>query len=160
MSYYIILRGPLGVGKTTVAAALAKSTGALVVSIDKFADKHWDGGSVRLYVKANEAAAARARKALGRRIPVVFDGCFYWKSQIRDLERRLPFPHEMFTLRAPLSVCIMRDSGRKVVFGAEAAEQVYRKVTRFECGIPIDATQDTATAVREIRSHLPPDRVR
>lgn len=155
MSYYIIVRGPLGVGKTTISTALARSVGAVVVSIDQLADKGWDGGSVRLYVNANRIAAGRARSALAHGTPVVFDGCFYWKTQIADLERRLPFPHEVFTLKAPLSVCIARDAGRKVVFGTEAAEQVYRKVTRFESGVPIDATQDIPITVKEIRSHLP-----
>ena len=155
MSYYIVVRGPLGVGKTTISAALAKTVGAVVVSIDQIADQEWDGGSVRLYVKANRLAAKRARNLLAHGTPVVFDGCFYWKTQITDLERRLPCPHEVFTLRAPLSVCIERDSGRKVVFGTEAAEQVYRKVTRFEYGVAIDATQDIPTTLKEIRLHPP-----
>jgi len=154
MSYYVVIRGPLGVGKTTISRALARSIGAVVVSIDKIADKDWDGGSVRLYVRANGVAAKRARRALAKGIPVVFDGCFYWMTQIKDLERRLPFPHRVITLRAPLPVCIRRDSGRKVVFGAEATEQVYRKASRFEYGTSIDATRDIATAVREIRLHL------
>lgn len=157
MSYYVILRGPLGVGKSTISAALARSIGAVVISIDEIADKDWDGGSVRLYVNANRLAAERARPALARGVPVVFDGCFYWKSQIADLERRLRFPHEAFTLQAPLSVCIRRDSRRKTVFGAEAATEVYRKNTRFDHGIAVDATRDAPTIVREVRSHLPPD---
>ena len=155
MSYYIVVRGPLGVGKTTISAALAQSVGAVVISIDQIADKKWDGGTVRLYVNANRLAAERTRSVLAHGTPVVFDGCFYWKTQIADLERRLAFPHEVFTLKAPLSVCIKRDSGRKVVFGTEAAEQVYRKVTRFEYGVAIDATQDIPTIVKEIRSHPP-----
>ena len=155
MSYYLVIRGPLGVGKTTVSAALAKAIRAVVISIDEIADKDWDGGSVRLYLRANRVAEKQSRRALARGTPVVIDGCFYWKTQLRDLERRLPFPHEVVTLRAPLSVCIQRDSGRKVNFGAEAAEQVYRKVTRFDYGVPIDALPDTATIVREIRSLLP-----
>ncbi len=154
MSYYVIIRGPLGVGKTTISNALAKSIDADVVSIDEIADKDWDGGSVHLYVNANRVAAGRAQAALAGGTPVAFDGCFYWKTQIADLERRLPFPHEVFTLKAPLSVCIERDSHRELVFGAEAAEQVYRKVTRFAYGVAIDATQEIADTVREIRSHL------
>ncbi|MFZ3355730.1 MAG: AAA family ATPase [Thermoplasmata archaeon] len=112
MLYYAIIRGPLGVGKTTISAALAKSIGAVVVSIDQIADSDWDGGSVRLYVNANRIAAARARSSLAHGTPVVFDGCFYWKTQIADLERRLLYPHEVFTLKAPLSVCIARDASR------------------------------------------------
>jgi len=38
MSYYVIIRGPLGVGKTTISRSLAKSIGAMVVSIDQIAD--------------------------------------------------------------------------------------------------------------------------
>jgi len=155
MSYYVIIRGPLGVGKTTISRSLAKSIGAMVVSIDQIADKEWDGGSVRLYLRANEVAAKKARRALALGTPVVFDGCFYWRTQIKNLERRLPFPHAVITLTAPLSVCIQRDAGRKVRFGADAAEQVYRKVTRFESGTRINATRSVATTVREIRSHLP-----
>ena len=155
MIYYIVIRGPLGVGKTTISNALAGSIGAVVVSIDAIADKEWDGGSVRLYVRANEVAARRARRALANGRPVVFDGCFYWKTQIKDLERRLPFPHDVITLRAPLSVCIGRDSRRRVVHGAEAAEQVYRKVTRFEYGVSIDAARDIPKIVQEICSRLP-----
>ena len=154
MSYYVIIRGPLGVGKTTISNALAKSIGAEVISIDQIADKEWDGGSVRLYVRTNGIAARRARRALAEGTPVVFDGCFYWKTQIEDLERRLRFPHEVFTLKAPLSVCVERDSHRKLVFGADATGQVYRKVTRFESGVSVDATQDIATSVRAIRSQL------
>jgi predicted kinase len=156
MSYYVIIRGPLGVGKTTITKALARSIGAVVVSIDEIADKWWDGGSVRLYVRANEVAARKARAAFALGTPTIFDGCFYWKTQIRDLERQLDFPHVVITLKAPLSVCVLCDSGRKIVHGAEAAEHVYRKVNRFDYGIPVDATGGVPTIVREIRSHLPP----
>ena len=154
MSYYVIVRGPLAVGKTTLSDALAKAIGGVVISIDKIADKEWDGGSVRLYVNANKVAAKRARTVFAGGSPVVFDGCFYWKTQIEDLEKRLPFPHGVFTLKAPVSVCIERDSGRKVAFGSEAARQVYRKVARFEYGVAIDATRDVPATVQEMRSHL------
>lgn len=156
MSYYVVIRGPLGVGKSTVSKALAKEIRAVVVSIDALADQHWDGGSLRLYLRTNVAAAARAKPALDRGTPVVFDGCFYWKTQIQDLERLLPEVHRVFTLRAPLRVCIERDEGRRVTFGAEATAQVYRKTSRFEYGVPIDANGALSETVREIRARLPP----
>ena len=156
MSYYVIIRGSLGVGKTTVSESLANAIKAEVVSIDQFADENWDGGSLGLFLKANKGAAAEARESLACDTPVVFDGCFYWKTQIEDLDKRLPFPHHVFTLKAPLPVCIARDSGRKIPFGVEAAKQVYRKVARFDYGISIDATRSISSLVREIRSHLLP----
>jgi len=76
MGYYVVLRGPLGVGKTTVAAALARSLGARGISVDAIADPAWDGGSVRLYVRANAVAADLVRRALRRGRPAVVDGCF------------------------------------------------------------------------------------
>lgn len=152
---YIILRGPLGVGKTTVAAALSDAIGAKVVSVDALVDPDWDGGSLRLYLRANVRAAAVAKPTLVRGRPVVFDGCFYWKTQLRDLERRMPYPHLVVTLTAPLRMCVERDAGRKVVHGTDAARTVYRKVTRFAYGIPIDATRRVSDMVRDIRSHLP-----
>jgi predicted kinase len=155
MAFFVIIRGPLGVGKTTVSNALANAIGAKVCSIDQLVDRDWDGGSLRLFLKANRTAAKDAATALQAGTPVVFDGCFYWKSQIKDLESRLPFSHQVFTLEAPLSVCILRDSHRNPSFGAEAAAQVFRKVHRFEYGLMLDGTREVPRIVQEIRSHLP-----
>lgn len=155
MRCYVILRGPLGVGKSTISATLAKALGAAVVSIDQIVDPKWDGGSLRLFLAANREASLRARRKLTRGVPVVVDGCFYWKTQILDLERRLPYPHAVFTLKAPLAVCIERDAGRKVAFGPEAAERVFRKVARVDYGIPIDATRSIASTARAICARLP-----
>ena len=142
-------------GKTTVSRALAKAIGAKLISIDEIADRNWDGGTVRLYVEANGIVAKVARPALTRGETVVVDGCFYWRTQIRDLERRLRFPHVVITLQAPLAVCIGRDARREVVHGSTAAELVFRKATRFDWGVSVDATQSVVAAVKEIRSHLP-----
>ncbi len=156
MTYYVVIRGPLGVGKSTVARALAKRIRGVVVSIDALTDRDWDGGSVRLFVRANARAAFRARRLLGRGRPVVFDGCFYWKTQISDLERRLPFPHRIFTLMAPLPVCVARDAHRRRSFGAEAARAVHAKVRRFQSGRVVDNTRERTSALREILADLPP----
>ena len=150
----MVIRGPLASGKSTISQRLAAKIGAVVISIDKIADPEWDGGSVRLYLRANEVAARIARAALARGDPVIIDGCFYWKTAIRDLEERLPFPHVVVTLRVPLSVCVRRDAGRRVVHGAEAAEQVYRKVHRFDYGVPIDGTGTVTQTVATVRAQL------
>ncbi len=109
-----------------------------------------------MYLRGNVALERVARPWLARGIPVIFDGCFYWKTQIRDLEARLPFPHQAFTLKVPLSVCIARDRGRSATpSGAVEAGLVFRKVTRFEWGIPIDGLQPVGHQVRSITSCLP-----
>jgi hypothetical protein len=85
---------------------------------------------------------------------VIFDGNFYWKSQIRDLEKRLDHRHFVFTLKAPLDVCIKRDAGRKVSHGSQGAREVFAKSTRFDYGIGIDATQPLERTVRKIVSTI------
>jgi predicted kinase len=86
--------------------------------------------------------------------PVVLDGNFYWKSQIKDLEKRLHHRHFVFTLRAPLSVCIERDAGREAPHGSPAAREVYAKSTKFDYGVEVDATQPLDRIVREIVSTI------
>ena len=157
MSYYLIIRGPLGAGKTTVAHALGEALGAEVISIDGLLElQEWDGGSEELFLRTNELAAGTARAHLARGTPVVLDGNFYWASALDDLARRLPFPHETFTLRVPLATCIARDRLRPLSYGEEATQEVFEKVARVDRGIPIDGEQDLGRIVRAIRAHLPP----
>ncbi len=124
MSYYVVIRGPLGVGKSTVANRLAKEIGADRILIDR-----------------------------------ILDGNFYWKSQIEDLIGQLDYRHYVFTLKAPLSVCVDRDSRRATPHGSQAAREVYAKSTKFDYGIGLDATRPIETVVREIVSHLLQDSV-
>jgi len=161
MSYYIIIRGPLGCGKSTLAERIAKTLNAEHIAIDKILDEYdltndKEAGyiSQESFKKANEIIAPKAKKWLDKKIPVVFDGNFYWKSQVDDLIKRLDYPHYVFTLKAPLEVCIERDSKRKKTHGEDAARVVYAKTTEFDYGIVIDVTRTLDEAVREILSNL------
>ncbi len=149
MSYYIIIRGPLGIGKSTIAESLAKRLKAKHLAIDQILDENnieeWEEGYVsqKSFIKANEIAAQRARKDLENGIPVIFDGNFYFKSQIEDLIKRLNFPHYVFTLKAPLKVCIDRDNQRSKGYGEDAAKAVYKKSLEFNYGTVIDTENKT-----------------
>jgi tRNA uridine 5-carbamoylmethylation protein Kti12 len=149
----VILRGPLGSGKTTIARSAALEFGAEVVSIDEILElDEWDGGSEKLFLRANLIAAKRARGHLARGVPVIVDGNFYWKSAIEDLVGRVRAPHWVFTLELPLRTCIERDRGRPQPYGAEATRAVFRKSTRFRYGIPLDARRPIPAVVDEIRA--------
>jgi len=156
MSYYAVIRGPLGVGKTTVARAVTAAIHGHLVSIDSILDRHgleeWEGGyiSVRSFLRANDFAISEAEPLLSVGTPVVLDGNFYHRAAIDDLERRLAFPHEVFTLTAPVSDCIERDRHRAPSFGEEAVREVFAKVSEVEYGVVVDARQplaDTVTAI-------------
>ena len=157
MSYFIIVRGPLGVGKTTIAKKLTKVLHAEYIAVDRILDEHGltkdieDGYiSQRSFITANEIVTPRVKKIIKGGTPVVFDGNFYWKSQIDDLINKIQCQHYIFTLKAPLKVCIERDSKRKKVHGRDASEAVYKKSTEFDYGTPIDATQSINQCVNEI----------
>jgi tRNA uridine 5-carbamoylmethylation protein Kti12 len=162
MSYYIIIRGPLGCGKSTICKALSKQLDAKVFSVDKVLaennleeDKEDGYISQKSFKTANKIIVPKAQKSLDAKTPVIIEGNFYWKSQIKDLESSINFPHYIFTLKAPLSICIERDQNRSKPHGKIAAEVVYNKSTEFEYGIVVDVEKSLDDCVKEIRSHLP-----
>jgi len=162
MSFFIIIRGPLGCGKSTIAQRIAKKIKAEYFSIDKILDEHDLGKdrekgytSQKSFIKANEIAVKKVKTVLAKGTPVVFDGNFYWKSQIEDLIERLDFKHFVFTLKAPLKVCIERDIQRGETHGADAARAVYKKATEFDYGTVIDINRPLKDCIKDILSYLP-----
>ena len=162
MSVSILIRGPLGVGKTTVARALAEQVGGLYVSVDGILAEHGldkvEGECITVenFIKANELALPQARLALSEGRAAVFDGNFYHRAQIDHLIEVLPEPHYAFTLKSPLTVCIDRDSKRSRVYGAGAATAVHNMVSRFDYGVSIDTSEMTLDDVLQaLRAYLP-----
>src|SRR3989344_4891016 len=163
MSFYVIIRGPLGCGKSTLSEKVAEAIGAEYVAMDRIVDdsqlitRETEQGyiSQKNFREANKIAVGIAAKLLEKGTPVVFDGNFYWKSQIEDLISRLDFPHYAFTLKAPLEVCIERDAHRNKTHGEMAARAVYQKSTEFDYGTLIDVTKPLQDCLDEIISDLP-----
>ncbi len=161
MGYYIIVRGPLGAGKTSIAVTLSRRLRAERISIDEVLEANHleddieDGYiSQRSFIKANEIAAQKANDAMDSGAIVIFDGNFYWKSQLDDLQGRLRRNGYVFTLKVPLDVCISRDGGRAKPLGIEATREVYEKTTSFEYGIDIDAAGTLEDAIDRILSFI------
>jgi predicted kinase len=158
----IVVRGPLGVGKTAVSRALARGLGAKYVSIDRILEAHalevWERGliSAGSFHRANAFAVREARAAFARDRPIVVDGNFYHRSALEDLRRRLDGPIRIFTLEAPLSVCIARDAGRSPSYGEESAGAVYAACHRFRAGRTVDATRPLRSIVRSLLAELRP----
>lgn len=162
MSYYLIIRGPLGCGKSTISQRLAQEFGAEHIAVDRVLNEHHltddkEEGyiSQKSFKRANEIIAPRAKELLDKGTPVIFDGNFYWQSQIEDLISRLDYLHQVFTLTAPLAVCIERDKNRDKTHGEDAAGAVYEKSTSFTYGVQIDATKSLEETLTEIKKQLP-----
>lgn len=156
----IIIRGPLGVGKTTVAMQLCRRLDGCYISVDAILDEHGldqvtNGIPARNFIKANELALPTARQALADGKTVIFDGNFYYKTPIWHLRRSLPAPLTIFNLKASVEACIERDQGRERVYGEGAASWVHHLVSRFDVGIPIATEGKTADqVVQEILDQL------
>jgi predicted kinase len=162
MSFYVIIRGPLGCGKSTISERLSKILNARYFAVDRVLEEHdlendREAGyiSQKSFKRANEIIAPQAQKILDSGKPVIFDGNFYWKSQVDDLISRLDFPHYVFTLKAPLEVCIERDRKRNKTHGEDAARAVFKKSTGFEYGTVIDINKPLKKCIDEILSLLP-----
>lgn len=165
MTYFIIMRGPLGVGKSAISEKLAKILGAEHISLDKVLEKHHldkcDEAlgciSPQNFIKADELIVPYVESVLKKGKIVIFDGCFYHREQIDNLLAKLKeYRNYAFTLKAPLDVCIQRDAGRKRVYGDGAAAAVHSLVSRFDYGALIDTSGKTIEAtIKEILTHLP-----
>ncbi len=155
-SCYIIIRGPLGIGKSTIAKALAKKLKATYISFDKVLsenglDKIDDDFTPEDFIKANEIVLPIIKKDLSEGKIVILDGCFYFKEQIEHLQENLSdiAKEYAFDLKASLDSCIKRDSKRKRVYGEEAARAVYNLVAKFGYGTAIDTENKNEKEVAE-----------
>jgi len=160
VSFYVLIRGPLGAGKTTIPEQLSAALGGRHLAIDVILEKYhleeWDQDyiSERSFLRANEIAAAEAEDLIRTGTPAVIDGNYYYRSVVEDLERRLAFPHLVVTLKVPLSVCVTRDAGRTPSYGEEAAREVFQKTTEFDCGHVVDAARPVEEVLRDVISEL------
>jgi mRNA interferase MazF len=161
--YFVIIRGPLASGKSTLSNLLAKDINAKVVRIDTVLDnlnlnKVPEGEPnipVKNFIKANDHILPEVQKDLESGRNIIFDACFYHKEVIEDVIKRLPFTHYIFTLKVPLETCIERDAERNRSYGEGAACAVHSFVSKFDYGINIDGSGDIESTVSLISAHLP-----
>lgn len=159
---YIIIRGPLGIGKSTISKELAKQLKAKRISLDdllqknKLDDLDEKEGCIpaKNFIKVDNLILDEVKFNLEKGKIIIFDGCFYHKEQIKHLEKKLG-KALVFNLKAPLSVCINRDSNRNKIFGKEAAKAVYKLVSKFDYGINIYTNNKTPKeTIKEILSYI------
>ena len=152
MSYYIIIRGPAGVGKTTVAKKLAEKINGEYISFDEILDQNklhesdGEGISKQSFLKANNLVMEKVKDKIIQGTPVIFDGCFYHKEQLEDLITNLDYKYFVFDLKATLEECIERDKSRKSI-GVDSIKAVFKMVSRFDFGTAIETNGKTADEV-------------
>ncbi len=163
MSSFIVIRGPLGSGKSTLSKELARRLSATVISIDDVLDdngldtKPPDAPCIPAenLIKANEIVLPRVNTLLATGKIVIFDGCFYHNEVIEHLVQHLPYEDYIFTLKIPVELCIERDSKRNKCYGEDAARAVHSLVSQFDYGTTIDASGSIEDTLQHIISLLP-----
>ena len=163
MSYFIIIRGSLGCGKSTISEKLAQILDAKYIGMDEVLEKHGldkmppDAPciSAENFIKANEIILPEAKELLLNGKIVIFDACFYHKEVIEHLIQNLPFEQYVFTLKAPVELCIKRDSERTKYHGEGAAYAVHSLVSQFDYGTIIDVNKSLDDTIQDILSYLP-----
>jgi len=150
MSYYIVLSGTLGSGKSTCAKKLAKLLNGKRIDLDKIlkdnkldhlaSDSGCDSAAIPAanFIKAWDIVVPLAKKLLEQNRIVIFDGCLFHREVLEYLIAKLQFPHHVFTLKASLDVCINRDKNRERTIGEGVAKEVYDLVLNNDFGILIN----------------------
>lgn len=164
--FVLILRGPLGVGKSTIAAVLAERWSGVPVSVDAILTEpefdahalHPDAPGIPLawFLRANALIAERIAAPLAHGRPAIVDGNFYFREAIDDLITRLaPMPVLVATLTASLSTCIARDQQRTPSYGVDAATVVYQRTQVVSVGHRIDTEgKSIATTIEAITAFV------
>ena len=160
----IIIRGPLGVGKSTISKRLAQEIGGKYFSVDEILD---DKGlavvdeklgciSEASFIRVNDLIVGEVKEWLGKDVPVVVDGNFYHRGQLDNLVERVDGKASVFTLVAPLEVCIERDLQRETPHGEGAAMAVYNLVSALDVGEKIDVEKSSIeeTVIRLRKDYL------
>ncbi len=137
----IVIRGPLAVGKTTIAKLLAEKINAEYISLDEIMKNNnleeKDGIPVENFLKANEIILKTVSNSKNS---FIIDGCFYYQEQIDDLKKKFKNNIVFFSLISSLEKCIARDSQREKVYGKDSAKYVHMITTKIKEGYEIDNT--------------------
>ena len=157
---FVIIRGPAAVGKSTISKIIVENIGALHVSFDDILSKHnlgtveRDGISAENFVRGNEIALDMI-KQLKPKI-VMLDGCFYRDEQMNYILKNFIGKHFVFTLKAKVEECIIRNKERGSPIPENAVRDVFKLVSKRDYGIIIDTSGKTINqTVKEILNYLP-----
>lgn len=156
-NHLIIIRGPAGIGKTTIAKILAERMGVKYISIDDLLAKAKLGrvdtklGCVPLanFLAVQEDVLSEIEKQI-EKSSVIVEGNFYFKEQIDFFEKVFRKNILVVTLKAKLLTCIQRDLKRKNPIGKKSTEEVYDLVSGFDAGMTIDVEGKARDRITEM----------
>ncbi len=157
MSNIIVVRGSLGVGKTTISKMLAKDLDFEYISVDSILDEYKlddgdDGIPLESFLKVNNVIEKLLQE---KKNGFVIDGNFYYQKQIEDLQHRCKNDIDIVTLVSDVDTCMKRDAQREKVYGEDAARYVHMITSKVKAGYDVDNTDLSAEeTVEAIKSYI------
>ena len=140
----ILIRGPLGIGKSTIAKLLAKHIGVEYLSLDKILKDNdlegTDGIPLENFLESNKILFNLINAS---EKSFIVDGCYYHQEQIDDLQKKFNNSIMIFSLTSDVETCISRDAGRNKVYGEDSARFVHMITTKIKVGFEIDTTNQS-----------------
>lgn len=155
MKIILIIRGPAGIGKTTISKLLTKKLEAKYYSYDKILqDNNIDkivGNCIPLknFIEANKIILKEIN-SLNTQKFIILDGCFYHKDQLDHLKNNYEGEILVFDLKASLDTAIKRNVERGEKMPQNAVRDVYKLVSKTSTGIPIDTEGLTKEEIIEL----------
>ncbi|MFA6272314.1 MAG: AAA family ATPase [Patescibacteria group bacterium] len=157
MNKLIIIRGPLGIGKTTIAKKLAVELQAEYISVDEvLRDNGLEKDEDYLaddFIKVNKIIIPKINKILEKQY-VIVEGNFYFKEALEHLLKETDSSTRIFTLKSSLATCLKRDAERENTLGPLATEAIYNLVNQFDYGINIDCKNGIKEVTEAIKNKI------
>lgn len=139
MKQIIVIRGPLGVGKSTISKIIASKLNAEYLSLDHIISDNnlntEDGITLENFLKSNDIILDIVYKSKNEHF--ILDGCFYYIEQVEDLKHKFKGNVAFITLRGSLQKCIERDSNRSKAYGKDSATFVFNMTEGVKVGYEI-----------------------
>ena len=159
-NYYIILRGPAGIGKSTIVKLLSSKIKAEVFHIDNMLDRlnlgYKQGEKwvpLNNFLEVDKKIISEINKKIKHK-KIIIEGNFYHKEHIKDLLKSINSKNYIFTLKASVKTCIERDSKRNSI-GKKNIKDVHKLVSKFDEGILINTdNKNKEEIVKEIISYI------
>ncbi len=135
----ILLCGPPGAGKSTIARVLAQRRGATLLSTDEFRR--------RVYSRLMEEVQKRAGEEL------VLDGTFYrrvWRESVRKFAETRGIPLLVVLVKSSLQTSLQRDAQREKPVGERAVRIIHAEFEEPEADLVIDSEKLTPAEAVEL----------
>jgi len=145
MTYFLIIRGTAGVGKSTISKLVADRINAKVYHYDRimkgFGFNYIPGEKwipLHKFLSADSKMIPKFISRFEKGENIILEGNFYHNEQVKNLVSKIGFDCVIINLNGSLDTCIKRNKDRGEKMSQSVIEEVYGIMPKFEDGIDIE----------------------